>query len=77
MKIKSDQTRAAQIEALKPGESAVFFPGRNPSYASLQSSVTAAISNAGLVSAQFSQRKALLVVEGELPVPVSILTRDM
>lgn len=75
MKIKTEMTRRARIQGMQVGETIVFFPGDNPDLHSLQRSISAETSRPEVKDGQFSQRKALVVIEGEVPIAVSVLTR--
>ncbi len=75
MKIHAHMSRTAQLQELAVGESTLYFPGTNPSYSGLRTAVSAAISTGGKDGERYSQKKGLLVVEGEVPLPVSIVTR--
>lgn len=73
--VKTGVSRKAQLEALSVGESTVLVS--TSTLQQVQSAAATAIATLHKEDKpyQFSQTKALLVIEGEIPIPCSVVTR--
>lgn len=73
--IKTGISRKAQLNALSVGDSTVVVG--TSTLQQVQSAVATALVNLpnGAKSTDFTQCKALLVMEGEIPIPCSVVTR--
>lgn len=76
MHIKFPAQKGAALAELGYGES-LLVPCNDRTIQSVQSSIQSLYTRKGLVSREFSQRKALLILdEHVLPMPVIIVTRQ-
>lgn len=76
MQIKLGVSRKSQLEALSVGESTVVVG--TSTRQQVQSAVATAIDaiRKDGNQASFTQSKAMLVMEGQLPIPCSVVTRE-
>ncbi|WP_321959343.1 hypothetical protein [Burkholderia cenocepacia] len=76
MHIKFPVQKGIALAELGYGES-LLFPCNDRTVQSVQSSIQSLYAKKGLASREFSQRKALLILdEHVLPVPVVVVTRQ-
>lgn len=75
LEVKTGISRKQQLAALEIGDSTVVVG--TSTVQQVQAAVATALASMpnGTKSSNFSQRKALLVTEGEIPIPCSIVTR--